>query len=505
MKKLYSTKLLIVGVLLITNSLKAQTENSGAVENDGGILDNYPIWTNTADGTYLGSNNGIFNHYGPAGQTFINNGVFQASLGHKDVFKGPDALAGTQEIAGNKRPEFFNVDFDNGMSSALNITNVEGIGVSGNLNFLNGITTTLRNLHQAAAIRFNAGGVYTNANTDAQHVNGYVSKIGNTAFTFPVGSGNDLRSVQISAPANASAHISVAWIAGDPSTKIDPSDASAFHSVTSLNGSVLAVSKLGQWDWVSVVPPTNAITVTVSVPDVSAFTTVSNLRLVGWNGTQWVDLSGSATASGVIENSTLQGTIPINTTITALGMGSVGPALPVRLVSFTAEASEKTAVLLNWKTASELNNDYFQIEHSLDAQNFKAVGQVKGKGTLSTDTDYSFLHKLDIPGGNHYYRLKQTDLDGTFAYSQIRSVKLPDPVTLIYPNPATDKINIEIADWKILKAVELFDISGRRIYQSGDKKPILKIDSRFFVSGIYTVRIKYANGTTSNQNIAVSN
>jgi len=67
-------------------------------------------------------------------------------------------------------------------------------------------------------------------------VNGYVSKIGNGVFKFPVGSATDFRSVEITAPGNESAHFSVAWIAGDPGLTSDPWDVSQYHPVTSEKG-----------------------------------------------------------------------------------------------------------------------------------------------------------------------------------------------------------------------------------------------------------------------------
>ncbi|SEI40260.1 Por secretion system C-terminal sorting domain-containing protein [Dyadobacter sp. SG02] len=505
MKKLYPTLFLTCGFLIHTHAF-AQSINSGTLTNDGGSVDNHPVWTNSADGNYFGSNNGKFNHFGSSTLTLTNDGGYRAATGHTDVFSGPDGQAGAQEIAGSKRLHLFNADFVNGIASPIYISNTEGISIAGALNFENGITSTLRNLHHAAAIVFEAGATYQNGNTDAQHVNGYVAKIGNTAFSFPIGSGTDIRPLTISAPAAAIAHLAAAWIAGSPALTGDPSDIAATHPLNAVVSPVVSVSDVGQWDWITVVPPGNDITVTVSLPDVHSFAVVSNLRLVGWNGTAWINLSANANATGVVEGSTLTGTIPAGTNISALAIGSTQAPLPVRLVSFDARAVEKSKVLLIWKTASEQDNDYFQVEHSLDARTFEAIGRVKGRGTvLSENSEYSFNHTAPVSFGVHYYRLKQVDFDGNFAYSAIRTVDLGDPVTLVYPNPATDKINIDIADWKLIESVELLNASGQNVYKSRDKKPSIRIDSRFFPAGLYLLRFKYMNGTHLNQKIAIAN
>lgn len=94
--------------------------------------------------------------------------------------------------------------------------------------------------------------------------------------------------------------------------------------------------------------------------------------------------------------------------------------LPVELVSFTARNVNNNS-LLNWITASELNNDYFEIEHSLNAIDFTKIGEVDGNGTINSENYYDHTHYAP-PSGVNYYRLRQVDFNGEFAYSGIRSV-----------------------------------------------------------------------------------
>ena len=94
--------------------------------------------------------------------------------------------------------------------------------------------------------------------------------------------------------------------------------------------------------------------------------------------------------------------------------------LPVDITSFTAKAASNT-VLLNWSTASEKNNDIFYIQQSVDAVEFKKIGQIKGNGNTNQNSNYQFEH-LSPSLGINYYRLMQVDLDGKQTYSPTRSV-----------------------------------------------------------------------------------
>ena len=120
--------------------------------------------------------------------------------------------------------------------------------------------------------------------------------------------------------------------------------------------------------------------------------------------------------------------------------------LPIELVYFTADEIGG-GVRFAWETASELNNDYFTIEFSIDAVEFTELTTIEGAGT-STEPHFYRYSDFSTNCGVVYYRLKQTDFDGNFSYSKIVSVVFADnQITdsynyFIYPNPATDRISI---------------------------------------------------------------
>jgi len=92
--------------------------------------------------------------------------------------------------------------------------------------------------------------------------------------------------------------------------------------------------------------------------------------------------------------------------------------LPIELVEFKAQAIT-AGTLLGWKTATENNNNYFEVQHATDENSeFKTMGRVDGSGTTNTTSSYTFLHTNPVIG-NNYYRLKQVDMNGVEWYSWV--------------------------------------------------------------------------------------
>jgi hypothetical protein len=139
--------------------------------------------------------------------------------------------------------------------------------------------------------------------------------------------------------------------------------------------------------------------------------------------------------------------------------------LPIELTSFAGRVVENN-VRLSWETASERNNDFFTVERSSNGEVFSSIGQVKGTGTTNQSHSYALVDYAPIHG-NAYYRLKQTNFDGTFTYSKIIDVKyegLNIPVIEVFPNPSTGhELNIKITGLKNIEFVPvvMYDQFGR--------------------------------------------
>jgi hypothetical protein len=118
--------------------------------------------------------------------------------------------------------------------------------------------------------------------------------------------------------------------------------------------------------------------------------------------------------------------------------------LPIELLYFTSTLNQKKQVFLEWATASEVNNDYFELQRSLNGRSFTKIAQIDGKGTSNFKSTYHFD---DNPpqSGLLYYRLKQVDYDGEFSFSDIVSVFISEIELIdLYPNPASGYINIAL-------------------------------------------------------------
>jgi hypothetical protein len=174
--------------------------------------------------------------------------------------------------------------------------------------------------------------------------------------------------------------------------------------------------------------------------------------------------------------------------------------LPVELLFFEAHRLDKNEVQLNWATESELNNQGFDIERMLDTETeFRAIDWVDGAGNSTSLLNYS-LNDPNPHQGISYYRLKQIDFDGSYAYSPIRAIegsKSNDNSAIqIYPVPTKDHLTIDFSNWEsentdaVLKIV---DVHGRVLVMkeiSVQQNRLIRIDEvSNFPAGAYFVMI----------------
>lgn len=350
--------------------------------------------------------------------------------------------------------------------------------------------------------------VYTGC-SDIENIDGYIKKYGNTAFIFPVGNGSDLRTLEISAPASVSDAYATAWIGGDPGLNLDPTaPAAGSHPVNAVTAPIGLVSSAGQWDW-QVGDAGNlgngttgtgmGLTITVSIPDMTQFAPAAFLRLVGWNGTHWIDLSGTPTASGNTENSTLSGTMVAG--ITAIAIGRTSQALPLRLESFTVQAAGCTAVL-NWKTSAEVNTLSFIVEQSFDAVQFYEAATVLASGAPAGST---YSHTVPQPSAMAYYRLKMKDRDGSYTYSPVRVCKTACDSRYsiqVYPNPveSNQPVNVRFTTTYRGKASFLvLNSLGQRVLAKNilvtEGTNLVSADVSGLAAAVYFIRLTGTDGS----------
>jgi hypothetical protein len=125
--------------------------------------------------------------------------------------------------------------------------------------------------------------------------------------------------------------------------------------------------------------------------------------------------------------------------------------LPITLTDFSTKKIGVKSALLTWKTSSEVNSEHFGIERSTDGLAWEQIRKQSAAGNSSTELSYSFVDENFPLNRNtsqvYYYRLKLTDLDGSFKYSDIRGINLFKELSTIsvYPNPTRDRINIDLS------------------------------------------------------------
>lgn len=164
-------------------------------------------------------------------------------------------------------------------------------------------------------------------------------------------------------------------------------------------------------------------------------------------------------------------------------------ALPLNLISFTA-IKETEGNLLQWSTAAEVNTDHFEIQSSADAKNFIKIATVDAAG--SGDDQYTYNDRTSY-GGTIYYRLKMSDLDGTYTYSKIISLTGQGDLAAIYPNPVGALVTFRVNDGLLKTTANLYDITGRLIQRVVITAYKQQINTKSLASGLYI--LKFADGT----------
>lgn len=401
--------------------------------------------------------------------------------GNIATIDGTIRFAGTtpQTITGNNAT-FKNVTINN--SAGVIISGA--VRVDGLLTLTNGLVTTTA----SDLITITQNGSITAGGT-SNYINGPLAKEGATNFIFPVGNAGRYSPIEVQDITSSSTFRAQYF-------------KTAYANTASLNVSLNNVSGLEHW-LLDRTAGTGAAKVGLYWFDAakSGIDNLTDLQVAHFNGTEWVTEGQSAT-TGDLSNS---GSIVSNNVIPSFSpftFGSLSPTsnpLPVELIVFKGKMKGNN-VVLEWATAQEKNNDFFSIERSVDGANFESIGTIVGAGNSSTLVEYSFAdHRLDEEG--YYYRLKQVDYDGEYAYSDIVFVSTlatqdTQEVNIsIYPNPknssATLYVLLDNAEGKI--TVEITNLKGGLIasqeYQvtEGDENVIVTFTDEI-PRGVYLVK-----------------
>ncbi|PSL28053.1 T9SS type A sorting domain-containing protein [Dyadobacter jiangsuensis] len=173
-------------------------------------------------------------------------------------------------------------------------------------------------------------------------------------------------------------------------------------------------------------------------------------------------------------------------------------ALPVTLSRFTADAEAGTAIL-RWTTTEERDAAVFEVEHSLDARAWYKAGEQDATGESNAVVHYQWVHPTPANGQN-YYRLKMKDLDGSYSYSQIASLRFDGKAPAsVYPNPVSDVLIIENS--KEIVLFRIINTEGRKVYEAARVPDAVPVKG--LAAGSYQVQITRKNGLVQKQRIAI--
>lgn len=192
----------------------------------------------------------------------------------------------------------------------------------------------------------------------------------------------------------------------------------------------------------------------------------------------------------------------LNTKITWLAYGGGTNVLPVELVNFKLNTTVEGKIIVAWQTASEINSSRFEIERASRGMDFTVMDEVQAAGSSTEQIDYSIIDEDPIDGIN-YYRIKAIDLDGSFEYSEIKTVSLESNSIgelQVSPNPARDEISLsfelskgDIYSLQVVGSDGVIVYQGNVVGYEGVNEIDLNISS--YIYGVYYINFFSSENT----------
>ncbi len=215
-------------------------------------------------------------------------------------------------------------------------------------------------------------------------------------------------------------------------------------------------------------------------------------QMTNGSGTTVTNNANPGTNDGTfVNNTSWSGSEP---TLNSVSAPTCSSLLPVELIDFTAKEIENQ-VNLSWSTASELDNEGFDLQRSPDAKSWETLDFISGFGTSLDAHSYTYKDKSPLKGQS-YYRLKQMDYDGAFEYSKVVSVEVGGErnAMLFFPNPGSEggSVNLRI-DSENFESGELtlFDMTGKAVLVQKISSANMDLDLSYLSKGIYAARLTF--------------
>jgi len=219
-----------------------------------------------------------------------------------------------------------------------------------------------------------------------------------------------------------------------------------------------------------------------------------------WGGSTPGPLSPGYPAVGTVTHNAASNTVSlpgISTFSRWTLSNALSEPLPIELGDFSA-ACTAGGVNLQWLTLSEVNNNYFTIERSMDSQSWETLAEVPGAGNSNTMLQYSVNDERPF-NGISYYRLRQTDYNGDFEVFAPLSIVCEtiagDKAFELFPNPASDVFNIRFSARAAENGrIAIYDMAGRCVYEertafTDGLNTYTRSGLGVYMPGVYTVRV----------------
>jgi hypothetical protein len=263
-----------------------------------------------------------------------------------------------------------------------------------------------------------------------------------------------------------------------------------------------------------------AISVSVYDPDMEAITSINILHGVPGSGSNPTSLTSSSSSTLAYTHSITTGSSHYYYAVITQADGNkvfTSPiwvnkvsVLPVKLVFFTA-AKSREGVLCKWRTAAELNADYFEVERSTDEVQWQSAAMVKAKGNSNAPQDYTATDFDAELKQTTYYRLKQVDYNGAVAYSNIAVVTGTEqkPVVTLSPNPFNEALVLSLENMQDEYVfVEWFNSSGKLLHTAQVRNingnEVTLDQPSDLPQGLYDIRISAAGTSISKRVLKVN-
>jgi len=307
----------------------------------------------------------------------------------------------------------------------------------------------------------------------SSYVNGVMRKIGDDAFTFPVGDALEFAPIGISAP-----------IANTDEFGACYTRSSAIDISSNIGVDIVNISDCEHW-FLNRHNGNSSALVTLSWDMRSCgVTDPSELLVVRYNGTNWESLGNSETtgnnSSGTITSNTVNSFSPFT-----LGSSTANNPLPVELTDFNAHCSGNS-VELSWTTASEYNASHYNLEKSIDGYFWNIIAQIDASGTTNQTSHYTYLDRQN--SNLSYYRLIQFDFDG--ASDSLKTIssacEWENHRVSVLPNPNNGEFTISGLEEGVI--IQIINIMGQVVYEETASSNFSVIQLGKTHKGIYFLR-----------------